>query len=118
MPGQDGGTMRKTTNTVAPEVSTRALRKRQDHSSWARACLAGVLVVFQAAHPAEASGTRQIGPWAVVTYDRADGRKDVAAIASDLDATIGLAVRCIDLGPDPAALTDLVGQCPREQGLR
>ncbi|MDB5648576.1 MAG: hypothetical protein JWL62_96, partial [Hyphomicrobiales bacterium] len=23
-----------------------------------------------------------------------------------------------DLGPDPAALTDLVGQCPREQGLR
>jgi hypothetical protein len=61
-----------------------------------RACLSAAMILFPAALPAMASGTRTVGPWAVVTYDKPDGRKDVAAILSDSNARLGLAVRCID----------------------
>ncbi|MDB5593457.1 MAG: hypothetical protein JWM36_418 [Hyphomicrobiales bacterium] len=60
------------------------------------ACLSAAMVLFPAALPALASGTRTVGPWTVVTYDKPDGRKDVAAILSDSDSRLGLAVRCID----------------------
>lgn len=54
------------------------------------------MILISAVMPAMASGTRNVGPWAVVTYDKLDGHKDVAAILSDADSRLGLAVRCID----------------------
>lgn len=45
---------------------------------------------------AQASGVKTIGPWAVITHDKEDGRKDVAAIVSGKGSPFGLAIRCID----------------------
>lgn len=58
--------------------------------------LGGVALLLQSMGTAQATGTRTIGPFAVITNDKADGRKDVAAIVSGPGAPFGLALRCID----------------------
>jgi hypothetical protein len=61
------------------------------------ALLLGIIApLFQSVGAAQATGTRTIGPFAVITNDKPDGRKDVAAIVSGPGAPFGLAVRCID----------------------
>ena len=61
------------------------------------AVLTAVLVaLILPASFAHASGVKTIGPWAVVTHDKADGRKDVAAIVSGKKSPFGLAVRCFE----------------------
>jgi len=56
--------------------------------------IAGALI--QPVGLAHATGVEKIGPWAVVTHDKAGGAKDVAAIVSDSGSKLGLAIRCID----------------------
>jgi hypothetical protein len=61
------------------------------------ALLLGVVVLLsQAIGTVQATGTRKVGPFAVITNDKPDGRKDVAAIVSGPGAPFGLAMRCID----------------------
>ncbi|WNJ88409.1 hypothetical protein [Bosea sp. 685] len=60
------------------------------------ALLLGVVLLLQSIGAVQASGTRTIGPFAVITNDKPDGRKDVAAIVSGPGASFGLAMRCID----------------------
>ena len=61
------------------------------------AVFSGILVALtQAASFAQVSGVKTIGPWAVVTHDKANGHKDVAAIVSGKKSSFGLAIRCID----------------------
>ncbi|SFJ56124.1 hypothetical protein SAMN05216304_109194 [Bosea sp. OK403] len=61
------------------------------------ALLLGVVVLLSLAiGTVQATGTRKVGPFAVITNDKPDGRKDVAAIVSGPGAPFGLAMRCID----------------------
>ncbi len=61
------------------------------------ALLLGIIALLsQAIGAVQATGTRKVGPFAVITNDKADGRKDVAAIVSGPGAPFGLAIRCID----------------------
>jgi hypothetical protein len=74
------------------------------------ALLLGVVVLlFQAIGAVQATGTRTIGPFAVITNDKPDGRKDVAAIVSGPGAPFGLAMRCIDAALS-VALVPLKGE--------
>lgn len=54
------------------------------------------LVLAVPAQPVQASGTKKVGDWVVITNDREGGRKDVAAVLSDRGSGVGLAIRCID----------------------
>ncbi len=54
------------------------------------------LVLALPAIPVQASGTKRIGNWVVITNDRQGGRQDVAAVLSDREAQVGLAIRCIE----------------------
>jgi hypothetical protein len=61
------------------------------------ALVLGVAVLLlQSIGAVQATGTKKIGPFAVITNDKPDGRKDVAAIVSGPGAPFGLAIRCID----------------------
>ncbi|MDR6871159.1 hypothetical protein J2Y55_002167 [Bosea sp. BE125] len=61
------------------------------------ALLLGVVaLLFQSIGAVQATGTRKVGPFTVITNDKPDGRKDVAAIVSGPGAPFGLAIRCID----------------------
>ncbi|CAN7667812.1 hypothetical protein LJR009_006114 [Bosea sp. LjRoot9] len=55
-----------------------------------------VVLLFQSIGAVQATGTRKVGPFVVITNDKLDGRKDVAAIVSGPGAPFGLAIRCID----------------------
>ena len=55
-----------------------------------------IALLFQSPGIGQATGTRTIGPFAVITNDKPDGRKDVAVIVSGPGAPFGLAMRCID----------------------
>lgn len=63
-------------------------------------CIAAALEIWVALVPlssfAQASGVKTIGPWAVITHDKEDGSKDIAAIVSGKGSPFGLAIRCID----------------------
>lgn len=88
-------------------------------------CIAGVsgigVALIQLSGFAQASGVKTIGPWAVVTHDKEDGRKDVAAIVSGKGSPFGLAIRCIDANLSVALvpLNDegLFGAAPRNAAL-
>ncbi|POR45125.1 hypothetical protein [Bosea psychrotolerans] len=55
-----------------------------------------VVLLFQAIGAVQATGTRKVGPFVVITNDKPDGRQDVAVIVSGPGAPFGLAIRCID----------------------
>ncbi|GAU80592.1 hypothetical protein [Bosea sp. BIWAKO-01] len=58
--------------------------------------LGASLVLALSVLPVQASGTKKVGNWVVITNDRQGGRKDVAAVLSDREAQVGLAIRCIE----------------------
>jgi len=58
--------------------------------------LGASLVLALSAMPVQASSTKKVGNWVVITNDRQGGRKDVAAVLSDREAHVGLAIRCIE----------------------
>jgi hypothetical protein len=72
----------------------RDASKRGFRGVVAASVLMGALIL--PAGLAHATGIEKIGPWSVVTYDKADGARDVAAIVSDSGSKLGLAIRCVD----------------------
>lgn len=58
--------------------------------------LGASLALALSAMPVQASGTKKVGNWVVITNDGQGGRKDVAAVLSDREAQVGLAIRCIE----------------------
>lgn len=67
---------------------------------------AGAILLMMSAVLGQATGIRKAGHWTVITYDKPDGRKDVAAIVAAPRAPFGLGLRCID-GNLSAALIPL-----------